>query len=195
MCLLRDNIDTDTIIPSYEIRTISKSGLGPSLFSGWRYADREKQELNPEFILNELKYEGVRLLFSGLNFGCGSSREHAVWALQDYGIDAVIAPSFGRIFYDNCICNGLLPVILKAKVIAQIAQQIEQVNKAPVIRIDLPGRTVTGPDGRDYHFEISTANLETLLRGLDPISVTDKYLTEIADFHEQDKIRRPWAYL
>ena len=138
VCLLRDNIDTDSIIPSREIKSVSKSGLGPGLFADWRYNDSEKQELNPDFILNASKYLGARILFAGANFGCGSSREHAVWALRDNGFDAIVAPSFGRIFYDNCICNGLLPVTLQAQSIRKIAEQIEQSSAAPVIRIDAP---------------------------------------------------------
>ena len=195
VCLLRDNIDTDSIIPSREIRSVSKSGLGPGLFADWRYKDNEKQELNPDFILNAPRYRGARILFAGSNFGCGSSREHAVWALQDNGFDAVVAPSFGRIFYDNCICNGLLPVTLQASSIRKIAEQMARSSAAPSVRIDLPRQIVTGPDGGSYPFEFSAANKETLSSGLDPIGVTEKYLADISDFRERDKAERPWAYL
>lgn len=195
VCLLRDNIDTDAIIPSREIKSVSRSGLGPALFAGWRYLDTELKELNHDFVLNRLKYRGARILFAGTNFGCGSSREHAVWALRDSGFDAVVAPSFGRIFYDNCICNGLLPVKLEAQTIQRIAEQIEQVTEAPVIRIDLARQIVTGCDGSDYGFDISAANREQLLSGLDQIDMTLKHLAEIVEFRKKDKAKRSWAYL
>lgn len=195
MCLLRDNIDTDSIIPSREIKSVSKSGLGPALFAGWRYQDVEQRELNPEFSLNRSKYHGARILFAGTNFGCGSSREHAVWALLEYGFEAVVAPSFGRIFYDNCMCNGLLPVILEARFIRTIADQIEQPKVAPVVRVDLARQIVTGPDGSDYPFDISVANREILSNGLDQINMTEKHLAEITAFRQRDKTERSWAYL
>ena len=195
VCLLRDNIDTDAIIPSREIKSVSKSGLGPGLFAAWRYLDVRKRELNPDFILNSEKYQGAKILITGSNFGCGSSREHAVWALQENGFAAIIAPSFGRIFFDNCICNGLLPVTLQTESILKIAGQIDQGSAAPVVRIDLPRQVVTGPDGSSYSFDISEANKEIILSGLDPINVTEKYRTEITTFRQRDEAARPWAYL
>ncbi len=195
VCLLRDNIDTDAIIPSREIKSVSKSGLGPGLFAAWRYLDVRKRELNPDFILNSEKYQGAKILFAGSNFGCGSSREHAVWALQENGFAAIVAPSFGRIFFDNCISNGLLPVTLQTESILKIAGQIDQASAAPVVRIDLPRQVVTGPDGSSYSFDISEANKEIILSGLDQINVTEKYRTEITAFRQRDEAARPWAYL
>jgi 3-isopropylmalate/(R)-2-methylmalate dehydratase small subunit len=195
VCLLRDNIDTDAIIPSREIKSVSKSGLGPGLFAAWRYLDVRKRELNPDFILNLEKYQGAKILITGSNFGCGSSREHAVWALQENGFAAIIAPSFGRIFFDNCICNGLLPVTLQTESILKIAGQIDQGSAASVVRIDLPRQVVTGPDGSSYSFDISDANKEIILSGLDQINVTEKYRTEITAFRQRDEAARPWAYL
>ena len=195
VCLLRDNIDTDAIIPSREIKSVSKSGLGPGLFAAWRYLDVRKRELNPDFILNSKKYQGANILFAGSNFGCGSSREHAVWALQENGFIAIIAPSFGRIFFDNCICNGLLPVTLQTESILKIAGQIDQASAAPVVRIDLPRQVVTGPDGSSYSFDISDANKKIMLSGLDQIDVTEEYRTEITAFRQRDEAARPWAYL
>jgi len=195
VCLLRDNIDTDAIIPSREIKSVSKSGLGPGLFAGWRYRDVGKREPDPDFVLNAAKYQDANILFAGSNFGCGSSREHAVWALQEYGFDAIVAPSFGRIFYDNCVCNGLLPVMLQAESILKIAEQIEQASTAPVIRIELPGQDVIAPDGSIFRFDISATAKELLLNGLDQVSLTERHLAEIAAFRQKDASARPWAYL
>ncbi|HNP62498.1 MAG TPA: 3-isopropylmalate dehydratase small subunit [Woeseiaceae bacterium] len=195
VCLLRDNIDTDTIIPSREIKVVSKTGLGPSLFAAWRYLDSEKREPNPEFILNSQKYHDARILIAGENFGCGSSREHAVWALKDYGFDAVIAPSFGRIFYENCVYNGLLPVVLELQAVLGIVKQIETPGISPEVRIDLLRQHVIGPDGIEHAFEISEANKEMLSSGLDHIAVTEKYIDAIDAFREKDREKRPWAYL
>jgi 3-isopropylmalate/(R)-2-methylmalate dehydratase small subunit len=195
VCLLRENIDTDTIIPSREIRSVSKSGLGPSLFANWRYRDTEKRELAPEFVLNVSRYRGARILLTGANFGCGSSREHAVWALQDYGFNAVVAPSFGRIFHDNCINNGLLPVILDEQSIQSLAAQVEEPDAAPMVRINLPDQTVTGPAGTEYHFEFSSADKEMLISGLDQIAATECHGEAIRSFRQKDRKERPWAYL
>lgn len=193
--LLRDNIDTDAIIPSREIKAVSKTGLGPGLFAAWRYVDVNTRELDTGFILNEEKYAGASILIAGTNFGCGSSREHAVWALQDQGFKVIVAASFGRIFYENCICNGLLPVILQQQSIRKIAQQIEQASAAVIVRIDLPQQFVTGPDGSQYEFDISAANKAMLMGGFDQISLTENFLAEITAFRNEDRVKRPWAYL
>lgn len=185
--LIRDNIDTDQIIPSREIKGVGKTGLADGLFAGWRYA--RGREPDPAFVLNDLEYAHAPILLAGANMGCGSSREHAVWALHEYGVRAVIAPSFAPIFRGNCIRNGVIPVELDGEQIAILAQ-------AGAARVDLREQTVT-PAGANwaFRFDIDPEAKAMLTEGLDAIDLTFKHRAEIERFHAADRDRRPWIYL
>jgi len=193
--LLRINVDTDAIIPSREMKRVSKEGLGEGLFAGWRYLEPGSRNENPDFILNREPYRRAQILLSGANFGCGSSREHAVWALADWGIRAIIAPSFGAIFYGNCVRNGILPVVLPDQRVQTLAAGVEAGPENHCITIDLDRCIVTGPDQRTDTFDIAPSDREMLMEGLDAIAVTMKYDDEILAFQARDRIRRPWIYL
>jgi 3-isopropylmalate/(R)-2-methylmalate dehydratase small subunit len=192
--MLRDNIDTDIIIPSREMKTVSKTGLSAGLFAGWRYTAIGGREPNPEFVLNQPAYAGAKILLGGSNFGCGSSREHAVWALHEYGIRAVIAPSFSPIFHGNCIRNGIVPVTLDAGDIAAIASHVTEAPQANRVTVDLVGCEVTVGADRRYAFTLEGEAREMLLEGLDAIDLTLKHRERINQFIEQDRQRRPWIY-
>lgn len=187
--LLRDNIDTDTIIPSREMKTVSKSGLGVGLFSAWRYLNEAKRIENPDFALNQAQYRSASILLSGKNFGCGSSREHAVWALKEYGFKCIIAQSYGSIFYRNCIVNGLLPISLKRADIIDLSTF-----GTAEINIDLNQQTIQVAQ-RTIAFDFPLGDKTLLLEGMDPISDTLKHKSEIAAFKRQDNKQRPWVYL
>lgn len=187
--LIRDNIDTDAIIPSREMKSTGKSGLAEGLFAPWRYLTPGGRDPDPAFILNQPAFAGARMLLGGSNFGCGSSREHAVWALAEYGIRAVIAPSFAPIFAGNCIRNGIVPVVLSATVVEEIAA-----DGGPVT-VDLEQRHVSLADGRSWSFAIEAEARAMLLEGLDAIDLTFKNRAEIAAFQAADRKARPWIYL
>ncbi|MFZ2998635.1 3-isopropylmalate dehydratase small subunit [Sphingobium sp.] len=186
--LLRENIDTDAIIPSREMTSVSKTGLADGLFAGWRYTQVGGREPNPAFILNQPRYHDARILLGGPNFGCGSSREHAVWALAEYGFRAIIAPSFNPIFQGNCIRNGVAPVILSAEAIAQIAALDTDVT------VDLATLRVWAGDA-SWSFALADEPREMLMEGLDAIELTLKRRQEITAFRAADAARRPWVYL
>ncbi len=185
--LLRINVDTDAIIPSREMKTVGKRGLAEGLFAGWRYVAQGSREPNPEFVLNQPAYAGASILLSGANFGCGSSREHAVWALVEYGIRCVIAPSFGAIFHNNCIRNGLLPIVLDDAAVKSLAT-------ATPLHIDLATRSITTADGRVLPFNIEPAHHLMLLEGLDGIGLTQKSQALIDAHLVRDRAARPWVY-
>ena len=187
--LLRDNIDTDAIIPSREMKSTGKTGLADGLFSAWRYKTPGGRDPDPDFILNQPAFADAQMLLGGSNFGCGSSREHAVWALAEYGIRAVIAPSFAPIFAGNCTRNGIVPVVLTPEAIAEIAA-----DGGPVT-VDLEQQQVRLEDGRAWAFEIGAEARAMLLEGLDAIDLTLKHKAEIAAFQASDRIARPWIYL
>ena len=193
--LLRINVDTDAIIPSREIKGVSKKGLSDGLFAGWRYLAPGSRDENPEFILNQASYRQAEILLSGMNFGCGSSREHAVWALAEWGIRCIIAPSFGAIFYGNCVRNGILPVVLSNDIVENLARRVEIDPEKNKITINLTGGVVTAPDGDTYSFEIAAGDREMLIEGLDAIAVTMKRDDEILAFQARDRLKRPWIYL
>jgi len=193
--LLRANVDTDAIIPSREMRSVAKSGLADGLFAGWRYLQIGGREPNPEFVLNQPAYAGTQILLSGENFGCGSSREHAVWALLEYGIRAVIAPTFAPIFLANCVRNGILPVRLPAPVIAAVAADVSVNPAARRVTVDLATQRVVSPDGSIYEFKIEPEAREMLLEGLDAIDLTLQSRDDIAAFESRDRTLRPWIYL
>ena len=180
--LLRDNVDTDTIIPSREMRSTGKTGLKDGLFAPWRYTDVDARKPNPTFPLNIADYKDAQILLAGANFGCGSSREHAVWALAEYGIACVIAESFAPIFANNCVRNGLLPIVLgKAHIAAMIGK---------TVTVDLASQTAGG-----HSFAIDTEAKTMLLEGLDAIALTLKHKPIIAAWLAQDRAARPWVYL
>lgn len=190
--LLRINVDTDAIIPSREMKRVSKTGLGEGLFAGWRYVEVGSREPNPGFVLNQPEFAGASILLAGLNFGCGSSREHAVWALREYGFRAIVAPSFGAIFYNNCIRNGLLPVELPEDVVQALA---DATHGGQPLRVDLEHCVVESPDGEVHRFQIQPALREMLLEGLDPVALTLKLQDRIDAFQASDRQARPWVYL
>lgn len=193
--LLRINIDTDVIIPSREMKRVSKAGLSDGMFANWRYTEPGGREENPEFVLNQEPYRQAQILLAGDNFGCGSSREHAVWALAEWGIRAIIAPGFGNIFYGNCVRNGILPVVLDNDVVTDLADQVVADPAANTVQIDLPARTVRAPDGTEHGFAIAPADQEMLLEGLDAIAVTLRNAAAIDAFEQRDRTLRPWIYL
>ena len=191
--LIRANIDTDAIIPSREMKTVSKTGLADGLFAGWRYTQIGGREINPEFVLNQPAYAGAQALLGGENFGCGSSREHAVWALAEFGIRAIIAPSFAPIFQSNCVRNGILPVRLGADDVASIAGWVAANPAGNRVSFDLPQQVVTAAT-REFRFELASEPKEMLLEGLDAIDLTLKHSAAIASFQRADQTERPWIY-
>jgi 3-isopropylmalate/(R)-2-methylmalate dehydratase small subunit len=180
--LTRDNVDTDTIIPSREMKSTGKTGLRDGLFAPWRYLDANTRKPDPAFVLNRAEYADAKILSSGANFGCGSSREHAVWALAEFGIKCVIAESFAPIFRNNCVRNGVLPITLSNERIATLAGK--------VITVDLVSQ-IAG----DHRFEIDAEAKMMLLEGLDAIDLTLKHKDAIATWQSTDRAARPWVYL
>ncbi len=194
----RANVDTDAIIPKQFLKSIKRAGFGPNLFDEWRYLDHgepgidnSKRKLNDEFVLNHPRYQGAQILLARENFGCGSSREHAPWALEDYGFRAIIAPSYADIFFNNCFKNGLLPIRLAA-------QQVDALFKATVgqvaytLEIDLAQQTISAPDGTVYKFEVEAFRKHCLLNGLDDIGLTLQHVDEIAAFESRHRAVHPW---
>jgi 3-isopropylmalate/(R)-2-methylmalate dehydratase small subunit len=193
--ILRINIDTDVIIPSREMKRVSKQGLSDGMFANWRYTEPGGRAENADFVLNQEPYRQAKILLSGDNFGCGSSREHAVWALHEWGIRAIITPGFGNIFYGNCIRNGILPVVLENAAVEALAAQVEADPANNLITVDLNNCSVTAPDGTVHNFEIAEGDREMLLEGLDAIAVTQRRDDEILAFQARDRLKRPWIYL
>ncbi len=189
----RSNIDTDAIIPKQFLRRIERKGFGRYLFFDWRYIDGDEDQKNPEFILNQSGYEKATILLARDNFGCGSSREHAPWALMDYGFRAIIAPSFADIFYNNCIRNGLLPVILSRK---EVNALFLEVNNQPLakITIDLKNQKVISPAKESFSFDIQPFAKECLIKGLDAIGWTLQFQSKIRDFEKNHQHQMPWLF-
>jgi 3-isopropylmalate/(R)-2-methylmalate dehydratase small subunit len=192
--LLRVNIDTDVIIPSREMKGVSKTGLSVGMFANWRYTDVPARIANPDFVLNRAPYDKAQILLAGDNFGCGSSREHAVWAMKEWGFRAVIAPSFGAIYYGNCIRNGILPVVLPEDALRAISDWVELAPAANLVEIDLPSQKVHAA-GAVHAFSIGESDKDMLLEGLDPIGVTLKRDPAIQAFETKDRAQRPWVYI
>lgn len=192
--LLQRNIDTDAIIPSREMKRVSKLGLGEGLFAGWRYTMPGSRDLNPEFVLNRAEYAGASILLCGENFGCGSSREHAVWALVEFGIRAIIAESFGAIFYTNCIRNGVLPMRLQESRIRRLAEAVTSDPQRQRLTIDLGAKQVTSAAGEYFDFDIDDGACEMLLLGLDPIARTLQQRELIDRFERTRAVAHPWAF-
>jgi 3-isopropylmalate/(R)-2-methylmalate dehydratase small subunit len=188
--LMIDNIDTDQIIPSREMKSVSRDGLADGLFAGWRYRAAGTRDADPSFVLNRLSH--VSVLVSGQNFGCGSSREHAAWALAEYGIRVVIARSFGEIFYGNCIRNGILPAVLVEADIDALADHADGQD----ITADIGAQTITCAAIKNWsaRFEISAFQKRLLMEGLDPIGLTLSQRAEIDAFLLRDRVARPWVY-
>ena len=196
----RPNVDTDAIIPKQFLKSIRRSGFGPNLFDEWRYLDLgqpgescEGRPLNTEFVLNQRRYQGGNILLARENFGCGSSREHAVWALEDFGIRAVIAPSFADIFFNNTSKNGILAIVLAEDIIEGL---FRSVLAAPgfELRIDLPQQYINLPDGSTIAFEVDAFKKDCLIRGLDDIGLTLQRTDEIKAYEQQRQQAAPWLF-
>lgn len=192
--LLRDNIDTDAIVPSREIRSVSKAGLGQGLFAGWRYRSVEERIADPTFVLNDPAYRGAQILLTGENFGCGSSREHAVWALAEYGFRVLLAPSFNPIFFRNCVRNGLLPAKLPGPSVFAVAGRVALNPRLQQLSVDLAQQSICMPDGGRWQFDIAAEAKDVLLLGLDAIDQTWQLREQIEAFRAEDRRKRPWVY-
>jgi 3-isopropylmalate/(R)-2-methylmalate dehydratase small subunit len=196
----RANVDTDAVIPKQYLKSIKRTGYGPNLFDEWRYLDHgepgmdhSKRPLNPDFVLNQPRYRGATVLLARENFGCGSSREHAPWALLQYGFQAVIAPSFADIFYNNSLKNGLLLIKLDAKTVDRLFREVEG---QPGFRlaVDLEAQTVTAPGGETFKFDIDPFTKHCLLNGLDEIGLSLEHAETIKAFEAQHRERQPWLF-
>ncbi len=196
----RANVDTDAIIPKQFLKSIKRTGFGPNAFDEWRYLDHgepgmdnSKRPLNPDFVLNQARYQGASVLLARENFGCGSSREHAPWALEDYGFRAIIAPSFADIFYNNCFKNGLLPIVLPAAVVEKLFRETDAA-EGYRLTVDLAVQTVTTPSGEVFAFEVDGERKHRLLNGLDDIGLTLQYTDRIKAYEAQRKSVTPWLF-
>jgi 3-isopropylmalate/(R)-2-methylmalate dehydratase small subunit len=196
----RENVDTDAIIPKQFLKSIKRTGFGPHLFDAWRYLDvgepgmdQSKRKPNPDFVLNKPQYQGASILIARKNFGCGSSREHAPWALQQYGFKAVIAPSFADIFFNNSFKNGFLPIVLKDDEVAQLFDE-EAATKGYKLTIDLARQTLATPGGKSFRFDIDPTRKENLLNGLDEIALTLRHADDIKAYEEKRKRSEPWIF-
>ena len=196
----RANVDTDQIIPKQFLKSIKRTGFGPNLFDEWRYLDvgqpyqdNSKRPLNKDFVLNAERYQGASVLLARENFGCGSSREHAPWALEEYGFRSIIAPSYADIFFNNSFKNGLLPIILSDAEVDELFQQVEA-NPGYQLQIDLAAQTVTRPDGKVLSFEIDAFRKHCLLNGLDDIGLTLQDSDAIAAFEAKHRANQPWLF-
>lgn len=193
--LIRDNVDTDAIIPSREMQSVSKTGLADGLFAGWRYDPVGSRDPSPGFILNDPRFAPARILLSGANFGCGSSREHAAWALAEYGFRSVIASSFNPIFRSNCVNNGIVPVELAAAAVAAIAASLGDRPGDHPVTVDLAARRVATADGAHWSFDIDAEARAMLLGGMDAVELTLTRRDNIAAMRAIDRKVRPWIYL
>ena len=188
------NVDTDQIIPKQFLKKIERTGFGIHLFNDWRFLDDAGQKINPDFTLNQSRYQGAQILVAGDNFGCGSSREHAPWALLDYGFRSIIAPSFADIFYNNCSKNGILLVALLEASVQQLFTEIEE-NVGCELTVDLPNQKVQSPKGLEFSFEIDPFVKHRLLYGLDDIGWTLQYQSEIESFESNYQKQAPWMFV
>jgi len=196
----RANVDTDAIIPKQYLKSIKRTGYGPNLFDEWRYLDHgepgmdhSKRPLNPDFVLNQPRYRGATVLLARENFGCGSSREHAPWALLQYGFQAVIAPSFADIFYTNSQKNGLLLIRLDAKIVDRLFSEVRGA-EGYRLAVDLERQAVTTPDGESFSFDIDPFAKHCLLNGLDEIGLTLEHADKIRAFEAKQRERQPWLF-
>lgn len=196
----RANVDTDAIIPKQFLKSIKRSGFGPYLFDEWRYTnygepgmDCTNRPLNKDFVLNQARYQGAQVLLARDNFGCGSSREHAPWAIEDFGFRVIIAPSFADIFFSNCYKNGILPIVASAEIVDQLFQECEA-NEGYQLSVDLPSQTVTLPSGKTFSFDITPHRKHCLLNGLDEIGLTLQHTDAIKTFEAKHKATQPWLF-
>lgn len=196
----RANVDTDQIIPKQFLKSIKRTGFGVNLFDEWRYLDVgypgqdcSTRPINKEFVLNQPRYQGATVLIARENFGCGSSREHAPWALEEYGFRTVIAPSYADIFFNNSFKNGLLPIILTEQEVDELFKAVEA-KEGYQLTIDLASQTVTTPEGKQYHFEVDAFRKHCLLNGLDDIGLTLQDADTIRTFEEKHKQAQPWLF-
>ncbi|MEA3251991.1 MAG: 3-isopropylmalate dehydratase small subunit [Pseudomonadota bacterium] len=196
----RANVDTDLIIPKQFLKSIKRTGFGPNLFDELRYLDEgypgqdaSQRPLNPDFVLNQPRYRGASVLLARRNFGCGSSREHAPWALEDFGFRVVIAPSFADIFYNNAFKNGILLIPLDEATIERLFRAVEA-NEGYRLAVDLEAQSVTTPDGEVLHFEVDAFRKHCLLNGLDDIGLTLEHEDAIRDFEQRHRAERPWLF-
>lgn len=196
----RANVDTDQIIPKQFLKSIRRVGFGENLFDAWRFLDEgamgqtpNERRINREFVLNQSRYQGASILIARANFGCGSSREHAVWALEEYGIRCVLAPSFADIFFNNCFKNGVLPIVLDEKTIDEIFYHVAN---APgyALMVDLPNQTIVHPDGSRTGFHVEPHRKHCLVHGLDDIGLTLQAEREIRAFEVKHRALRPWLF-
>ncbi len=196
----RANVDTDAIIPKQYLKSIQRTGFGPALFDSWRYLDpgepgmdHSRRRPNPDFVLNQSRYRGAQILLARDNFGCGSSREHAPWALMDYGFRVIIAPSYADIFYNNSFKNGLLPIVLEHEVVNRL---FEDTVDMPGYRltVDLATQSVTTPSGAVFRFEIDAFRKHCLLNGLDDIGLTLQHVDEIRAYEARRRQETPWLF-
>lgn len=196
----RNNVDTDAIIPKQYLKSIKRSGFGPTLFDDWRYLDRGEpgmdhsaRRVNPDFVLNMPRYQRAGILLTRKNFGCGSSREHAPWALEDYGFRVILAPSFADIFFNNCFKNGLLPIVLDEATVNKLFHQVE-VEEGYQLTVDLPNQTITTPSSEVIGFEVDAFHKHCLINGLDDISLTLAHTDDIKAYEERRKGEAPWLF-
>ncbi len=196
----RSNIDTDAIIPKQFLKSIKRTGFGPFLFDEWRYLDHgepdmdcSKRPINPDFVLNQPRYTAAQILLTRANFGCGSSREHAPWALLDYGFKVIIAPSYADIFYNNCFKNGILPVVLPNAVVDFLFREVEA-TPGYQLTIDLEQQIISTPTGTVYHVDIDPFRKHCLLGGLDDIALTLGKVAAIQAFEERHRQQAPWLF-
>ena len=198
--LMRANVDTDAIIPKQFLKSIKRSGFGVNLFDEWRYLDPgfpgqdpNSRQPNPDFVLNEPRYQGAQVMIAGENFGCGSSREHAVWALDDYGFRSVIAPGFADIFHNNSFKSGLLPIVLDKPTCEKLGAECEA-TPGYKLDIDLEAQTVTTPAGDVYPFEVDSFRKHCLLNGFDDIELTLQQRNHIEDYEAKRREQAPWLF-
>ncbi|GAB6044111.1 3-isopropylmalate dehydratase small subunit [Endothiovibrio diazotrophicus] len=196
----RSNVDTDAIIPKQFLKSIKRSGFGPNAFDEWRYLDQgepgmdnSKRPLNPDFVLNQPRYAGAGILLARKNFGCGSSREHAPWALLDFGFKVIIAPSFADIFFNNCFKNGILPIVLDEAVVDRLFQACEATDGYS-LTVDLQAQTVTTPEGEAIPFEVDPFRKHCLIDGLDDIGLTLEHVADIKAYEERRRAEAPWLF-
>ncbi|MBR7003230.1 MAG: 3-isopropylmalate dehydratase small subunit [Neisseriaceae bacterium] len=196
----RSNVDTDAIIPKQFLKSIKRTGFGVNCFDEWRYLDKgevgmdnSRRPLNPDFSLNQPQYQNAQILLTRKNFGCGSSREHAPWALDDYGFRAIIAPSFADIFFNNCYKNGLLPIVLSEEIVDKLFNEVAQ-NTGYKLTINLQNQTVTTPSGEAFSFDITEHRKHCLLNGLDEIGLTLQHADEIKAFENKRKQEFAWLF-
>lgn len=196
----RANVDTDQIIPKQFLKSIQRTGFGVNLFDEWRYLDVgypgqdcSTRPINKDFVLNQPRYQGATVLIARENFGCGSSREHAPWALEEYGFRTIIAPSYADIFFNNSFKNGLLPIILTEQEVDELFKAVEA-KEGYQLTVDLASQTVTTPEGKEYHFEVDAFRKHCLLNGLDDIGLTLQDADTIRAFEEKHKQAQPWLF-